>query len=346
MTREPRFGAAFAATLTLLSVIGIGAVLVIIGRDPSVLSQLQTGHGNDVRSSVIGEGTAGILSLKYTPGISAPVSIWRWLRREGSFRAVLLNGALAAVSALISGRIIVLMVVVATIFMLAHAPASRRIRRLWLVVAAAGAFAVLTVTNYSRNALWYGDRGVTNPLQMNFYQIAAYLGAPAQATVGVAQGISSRTLLVPTDPILGLERVLPTMLIPDSALPAPVYRIHVDVASNLTTNSAFADVFGSVGWWGLVFVLLILFFAGLVCGVFSRYQSVVASGGAVVVYAIAETWRIELFRQGIFWFLLLSVLCAWFVSSLWARSRSEGLAEPKRVRSRRSVTTLPTDQTR
>ena len=50
-------------------------------------------------------------------------------------------------------------------------------------------FTVLTALNYFRNANYYREAGVSNPVAMNLYQMGAYLAVPAQVSLGVSDAV-------------------------------------------------------------------------------------------------------------------------------------------------------------
>ena len=91
---------------------------------------------------------------------------------------------------------------------------TRRHTARWLGVAALllAMFAVLTALNFFRNANFYREEGISNPLSMNLYQTAAYLAVPAQVSIGVADAIMTGAWEVRGDPLDSLQTIQPTFL--------------------------------------------------------------------------------------------------------------------------------------
>jgi hypothetical protein len=106
------------------------------------------------------------------------------------------------------------------------------------------------------------------------------------------------------------------------------YDGEVDIAENLTTNSVLADVGYRHGVLGLAVALLALLVACLAAGHLSRYSNYVIAGAGILLYAVAETWRIYMLNTGIIHALLLALL----VSALPLPARLQrGLTRTSRV---------------
>lgn len=311
-TTSGRFQRRFSVVLTVFASIGVLYSMYLAQQQTSIIEVLTATQGNDLKESI--GGVAGIATLRYTAAISAPVAMYVWKYSGGRLSLAVWNILLLVASALFSSRLSMIMAVVVLIFLVFRLRGEIRFRAVPVVTSAALVFAALTVFNYFRNAQYYLASGVSDPVSMNFYQIAAYLGAPFQVSLGVANGIMNRGYSTSSDPISSALLIVPTFLRPEGegtgqAAARSISQV-VQVASSLTTNSAFANVFATYGWWGLGYILMTMFVAGWLFGYISHFRSIVVVAGAVVAYSLAEMWRIFLFPQGLVVYLLLAILIA------------------------------------
>jgi hypothetical protein len=84
------------------------------------------------------------------------------------------------------------------------------------------------------------------------------------------------------------------------------YRRHAEIDSELTANSAFAAMHGSLGTaWAYVIIAIACLLGAMFAGHASRYKSHFFLGVFVISYVFTELWRIYLFNFGIIQFLLL-----------------------------------------
>lgn len=320
-TSSRAFDRRFSLVLTIFASVGVLYSVYLVQQQTSIFDVLGSSQGNQLKESI--GGVAGIATLRYTAAISAPVALYVWKFRSGRLSLALWNVLLLLMSALFSSRLSFIMAVVVFVFIVVNLRSNIRFRPIPLAIGGAAVLAALVAFNYFRNARFYEALGVTDPLAMNFYQVAAYLGAPFQVTLGIANGIANGGYAVKSDPISAFPLIVPTFLRPggDTYGSSGDFGSYVQVATNLTTNSAFGDTYAAYGWWGLFYVLITLFVAGLLAGYASKFRSLVVVAGAVVCYGFAEIWRLFLFPQGIIIYLLLSVLVATIVG-MSARSRT------------------------
>jgi hypothetical protein len=102
------------------------------------------------------------------------------------------------------------------------------------------------------------------------------------------------------------------------------YRRYVAIEATLTTNSAFAAMYGSLGTtWAFCVIGAICFLGSAFAGHASRYSSVFFLGVFILTYVFAELWRVYLFNYGIIQFLLvllivLPLIHTW-LNDLWGR---------------------------
>lgn len=312
----------FLKILTAAATIGVAYALFLAQQEGSILASLAQSSGNDL-SAPLKEGT-GVGTLRYTTVISAPFALALWLRRRSAGLFVVWNLLLLLLSSLFSSRMSLLMAIVVFVFLYARSNPGVRIKPLPVIVAGCSIFGVLGALNFFRNANYYALNDVDNPVLMNWYQILTYLGAPFQASGGVASAIFSGTFPSRGTFIDSLAIMTPTFFheknlgsIIDSHAR---YANQVDVAGNLTTNSAFADTYDALGVWGLIWSLLAFIIAGVIYGHCRQYKSGMALAAGLSLYLIAEYWRIFLFNQGIVVYLFLAIfvgsaLAVWLTST-------------------------------
>jgi hypothetical protein len=172
-------------------------------------------------------------------------------------------------------------------------------------------FAVLTALNYVRNANYYRDAGVTNPVAMNMYQSGAYLAVPAQVSLGVSDAVATGAWEKTGSASASLDAVKPTFLQfnkvakDDSWKQASVYGYSVSFAGNFFTNSVFADTYAEYGMWGWLYTIVAYGVAGYAFARIYSFSPVIAASAGVVAYCFLEVWRVQILVYGIVVFLLL-----------------------------------------
>lgn len=294
--------------LTVVASIGIVASVITIAQSVSIWDSLVHSNANVMAAAL--PGRAGFETLRYATAIAAPVGVYLWMKKTAPIGLAILNLALLVVNVMLDSRLSLILAVLVYLFLLARGNRSFRLK-VWVAVAAIGVLlGGLTAFNYVRNSNYYEQLGITNPIAMNFFQVAGYLGAPAQVSIGVAGAITDGRLIIPGAPVASLGAVIPEFLVLNkSGVPqhlADRYGNMVSIANNFNANSAFADTYGVFGFWGLAYIFLGFALAAFLFGVFVRYRSVVSIIPGVVLYGFAETWRLFLFNHGILIFLLLS----------------------------------------
>jgi hypothetical protein len=319
-TNTAAFDRRFSLVLTVFASIGVLYSVYLVQQQASILDVLGESQGNQLKEAI--GGVAGVATLRYTAAIAAPVALYVWRFRGGRLAPAIWNVLLLVTSSLFSSRLSFIMAVVVLVFIVVHLVPAFKIRPIPLVLMGSAVLGGLVAFNYFRNARFYEALGVTDPVSMNFYQVAAYLGSPFQVSLGVADGIANRGYSVASDPVGALALVVPTFLRPDGVAFGSngSFAAFVQVAPNLSTNSAFGDTFADYGWWGLIYVVLTLALAGYLAGFVSKFRSLVIVAGAVVCYGLAEVWRLFLFPSGLAVYLLLSVLAATIIG-LTAREK-------------------------
>jgi hypothetical protein len=197
-------------------------------------------------------------------------------------------------------------------------------------------FSLLAALNFFRNANYYRDAGVTNPVAMNLYQMGAYLAVPAQVSIGVSDAVMRGAWEVESNPVDALTSIEPTFLQSekvskdDSWKSASVFDYSVKFAPNFFTVSVFADTYALYGMWGWLYTFCLYALAGYLLARIMRYGTVVAGSAGVVAYCFAEMWRIQILNYGIVIYLLLltigsAVIAGWSVRRGASRSRQPSI---------------------
>jgi hypothetical protein len=302
--------------VTTVAAMGVAYTLYRVGGVASIFSSLTTQSGNDFSNSL--SQTAGVQTLRFATILAAPLGIHLWRKKIIPLHYVVIAVGLLLSSALISSRLSLIM---AGFVYLAIRTRDRDaspsgtvtpIRRICTLIAVVAiGVGLLTAMNYFRNANYYRDAGVTNPVAMNLYQTGAYLAVPAQVSLGVSTAIMNGAWQNRGDPVTSSDAVKPTFLQfkkvskDNSWKDAQEYHYAVSFEPNFFTNSAFADTYADFGMWGWFYTFLIYGFAGFLFARLMRYGPVVAGSGGVLAYCFSEIWRIQILSYGIVIFLML-----------------------------------------
>jgi hypothetical protein len=302
--------------VTAVAGMGIAYTIYEVGGPASIVASLASQSGNDVSNAM--SQTAGGQTLRFATILAAPLGIYLWRQKVIPFLYMLIAVGLLLTSAMISSRLSLLMAAFVYLAIWARsrpAPVRGSASAGKRIVAIVGILVVgvglLTAMNYFRNANYYRDAGVTNPLAMNLYQMGAYLTVPAQVSLGVATAIMDSNWQNPGDPVTSSDAVKPTFLQfkkiskDNSWKDANEYHYAVNFEPNFFTNSVFADTYADFGMWGWFYTFLIYGFAGFMFARLMRYGPAIAGTGGVVGYCFSEVWRIQILSYGIVIFLLL-----------------------------------------
>ena len=185
-------------------------------------------------------------------------------------------------------------------------------------------FTLLGALNFFRNANYYRQAGVTNPAAMNFFQMGAYLGVPAQVSIGVSDAIMRGDWEQRGDVTNSSNAIQPTFLQfdkvskDDSWKGAEVYGYSATFEPSFFTNSVFADTYSSYGMWGWFYTILLYGFAGYLFAWIFRYSVVIAGTAGVVAYTLSEVWRIQIVSYGFVIFLLMLTAGSAWIATRWA----------------------------
>ncbi|HWJ36332.1 MAG TPA: hypothetical protein VNR70_13765 [Steroidobacteraceae bacterium] len=241
------------------------------------LAFIAAGSGNALKESLYEQYSAGVLSLRYLVIFSASLAVYRFSYVKRWDVLYVINFLLLLISALLSSRLMFVATVVASLFLVLRRSERIRIRPVRIIVGAFLAFFVLAALNASRNSNYYEKD--------NLYfwgggasSIITYLSAPFQSAIGTANHI-----------------------VEISGAPGDTYREYVDIDETLNTNSSFVQnvgQFGILAWPGIALLSL---GSGFLFASLQRYgRSALLMPCTAILYASSELWRLDLFRQGIF----------------------------------------------
>ncbi|TFD51767.1 hypothetical protein E3T43_15895 [Cryobacterium sp. Hh7] len=319
---SPKRELTFYWFLTCAATIGIVFSVIAIALEVSIWETISTRNANIAAEAL--PNHASLATLRYATAVAAPIGIYLWQRKSASLAMGTWNILLLLANVILASRMSLIVAIIIYVFLLVRSKPDFKLKPLVALIGIFALFGGLTSLNYVRNANTYEQFDITSPIEMNFYQISAYLGAPAQVSIGVSNAIANGDLVVSGSPTTSLAAVLPTFLnfdkdsVGDGTV-AGRYGNLVSVTENFNANSAFADVYSAFGWWGLFYTLIVLCGAAFLFGIFSRYRSVVAAIAAVLLYGFAEYWRGFMFNQGIHIFMLLVVGSGIGFAILWPR---------------------------
>ncbi len=337
LTGTARFRRYYFLLILTAAALGVGYSYYRIASTVSILSTLQGQTGNDFSDAL--SASAGPQTLRYATILAAPLGVYLWRKKEIGWPFAAVATVLLVLNAMITSRLALMMAAFVYLSMwLADTSIKKRTTRRhtarWLGVAALllAMFAVLTALNFFRNANFYREEGISNPLSMNLYQTAAYLAVPAQVSIGVADAIMTGAWEVRGDPLDSLQTIQPTFLqsnkVSKSAGKDPeFYGSAVSFMRSFVTNSAFADIYAYYGLWGWLYTTALYGVAGYLYGVLQRFVAVIAGSAGVLAYAYFEVWRTEMLNDGILIFLLLLTLGSATTAAWLARRTSRPSAQ-------------------
>ncbi|WP_063710278.1 hypothetical protein [Rhodopirellula sp. SWK7] len=313
----------FYVALTVLAFVGVvGAWLAALRAGPSLVELAKTQQFNLLKDALYDNYNL-LYSLRYTSSLVGGYAIYRIVFLRKLTRLDVLNLVLLLAAAAISARILIVQAVIfsgglAIRFNDIGRISSRTIGVSGLVLA----MLIVTLT-WVRSAGSYRDYfGVKNPVAMTFLEIQRYLGAPVQASMGVARIAANQP---PRGSLSNLILyVTPTFLHPEelkvedhSGGVATQWYLHdVDISETLTTNSAFVDMYGHLGFWAFPVIAWSTFLMATIGSYFWRSDNLMCLIGCIVLYGFFELWRTYYFSAGSFTFMILAVFAAAGAASL------------------------------
>jgi hypothetical protein len=265
-----------SAYFQIIGQIGINGVIVAFSRNTV----------NDLLLALYSNYNIGLCSLRYTAALAGGIALYHVIVGRPVWVLDSLNAIALLGTSAISSR---LSLVWATIIGISlwGSTGIRFDRRRWRRFALLAPIVVsaLWLLNYSRNAHYYAQHGADSVLLAGLGEVQAYLGSPFQVSLGVANNF-------------------------ESALSGVTPGYYVDWESNLNRRSALEQLVPEMGWWALPYMLATAFAYSTLAGYLLQFRGTYFFlGYPVILYAFAEIWRLDFFREGIFYTnLIIAVL--------------------------------------
>lgn len=305
--------------------VGVGYSFMKVGGLGAIVDSLSEQTANDFSNAL--SGFAGLQTLRYATILAAPIGVYLWRKKVVGWPYMVAGVLLLVANSMIASRLSLMMA--CAVYLAAWvrgrepraAGASRA--RVWIALAliVLTGFGVLTMLNYVRNANYYREAGVSNPVAMNVYQTGAYLAVPAQISLGVSDAVARGAWENEGGAGSSLAAVQPTFLQfnkvakDDSWKQESVYGFSVTFAGNFFTNSVFADTYAEYGTWGWLYTILAYGVAGYAFARIFSFSPVIAASAGVVAYCFLEVWRVQILIYGIVIFLLILTAASAFMAS-------------------------------
>ncbi|HVF53253.1 MAG TPA: hypothetical protein VNC78_06550 [Actinomycetota bacterium] len=292
--------------------------------------------------------SSGLHTLRYATILAGGVALHRLFWRREVRVLHLLNLALLFASAAIASRLSLLVAgFIAAALVVRDRPSLRLTPKL-VVGAGVALFLVTMPLSYYRTASFYALYfNTSNPVIINLGEIVAYVGAPFQVSVAVA---NHGTVAGAPDGALARKAaatyIAPSYLkvsYPEVVEAESAYAEYTDIdgagdIGQLLTNSAFAQMFGSMGLAAFPLMISIAYASAMLAGHASHYPSYFSLTSIVVGYGFAELWRVYIFNLGLLHFLLI-LLTVWPVihSFVFVTRRGHERARASNVEARSAI---------
>lgn len=307
----------FYLVLSMLAIVGVaGAWLAAMRGGPGLLELIRTQQFNQLKDTLY-ENYNHLYSLRYAASLVGGYALYRlvFLGKFGWLDAI--NFCLLLAAAALSARLLIAQAVLFAGGLAVRFDQLRHVSTRAITLAVLGLSALVITFTWVRTAGSYREYfGVENPIAVTFLEVQRYVGAPVQASVGVAR-------IALDHPARGANRnvikyVTPTFMHPADLRPddnsggvgQQWYLRNVDVEETLTTNSAFVEMYGDLGYLSFPLMAWIAFSMSAVGSYFFRAENLLCLIGCVVLYGFFELWRTYYFAAGSFTFLILAVLLA------------------------------------
>jgi hypothetical protein len=267
-------------TFTALGAFGAIATFVRIFRALpffQAVLYIYLGQANRLKITLYDDYSAGILSLRYLVTFSAALAVYRFAKFRKLSLLGIVNILLLGATVLISSRLILIATLLISAFLVTYGKRTIKISLVKLSIFIGLIFVVLSLLNSSRNSNFYAYRNESFA-EAGISEIVTYLGSPFHVALGAARR---------TDEIAAGR--------PD------LYREYIDVEEILTTNSAFVQLHERMGYIAWPYIGIVCCSMGFMFSWLSSFgkTSFLLPAGAIM-YASADLWRLDLFRQGIF----------------------------------------------
>ncbi|QDV10209.1 hypothetical protein CA51_00490 [Rosistilla oblonga] len=313
----------FYKTLACLALIGVaGAWFAALRNGVSLIELVKTQQFNLVKDSLYANYNH-LYSLRYTASLVGGYALYRLVFLQKVSRLDILSLCLLLAATAISARILIAQAVIFAGGLAIRFDALQRVKTRTITAAVLGLAICIVAFTWVRSAGSYRDHfGVENPVAMTFLEVQRYVGAPVQASMGVARMAADQ----PSRGAIGniIKYTTPTFLHPaelkvednSGGVAAQWYLHQVDIDETLTTNSAFVEMFGDLGFWAFPVMAWASFLMATIGSYFWRSDNLLCLIGCVVLYGFFELWRTYYFSAGSFTFMILAVLVAATTASL------------------------------
>lgn len=307
----------FYYVLSMLAMIGVaGAWMAAMRGGPGLLELIRTQQFNQLKDALY-ENYNHLYSLRYAASLVGGYALYR-LVFQGKFGWLdAINLGLLLAAAALSARLLIAQAVLFAGGLAVRFDQLRFVSTRAITLAVLGLSVLVIGFTWVRTAGSYREYfGVENPLALTFLEVQRYLGAPVQASVGVARIAIDHPARGSTRNVI--KYVTPTFLHPEDMRPTDNsggvgdqwYLRKVDVEETLTTNSAFVEMYGDLGYWAFPIMAWIAFLMSAVGSYFFRAENLLCMIGCIVLYGFFELWRTYYFAAGSFTFLILAVFLA------------------------------------
>lgn len=307
----------FYFVLSLLAMIGVmGAWMAAMRGGPGLIELIRTQQFNQLKDTLY-ENYNHLYSLRYAASLVGGYALYRLVfERKFTWLDAINLGLLLAAAAL-SARLLIAQAVLFAGGLAVRFDQLRYVSSRIITLAVLGVAAMVICFTWVRTASSYREYfGVENPIAVTYLEVQRYVGAPVQASVGVARIAINHPSRGATRNVI--KYVTPTFMHPADLRPDDNsggvgdqwYLRNVDVEESLTTNSAFVEMYGDLGFWSFPLMAWIAFLMSLVGSYFFRADNLLCLIGCVVLYGFFELWRTYYFAAGSFTFLILAVLLA------------------------------------
>ncbi|MEW4241086.1 hypothetical protein Q0N51_19060 [Priestia megaterium] len=308
----------FYKLITILSMVGVGYLIIyLLSVNPEIFLNIFNGSANQIKAVLYANYSIGLLSLRYVVAISGSIGIANLIINKRVKVIDLLNILMLLFIAAMSARLLIIMSV---LFLLGILFKKKIIlKKRYFLVGTILLFLLLGFYNNSRNMEFYENRyGTDSSVVANVMEIVTYVGSPFQVSMGVANNFNQFMAWSNSDNVLMVFPVL------KKYYDVPIdYRNYVDIESSLTTNSAFVDLFSSMGLYSFLVITITSLVFSIIMGHFSQYRSYIFLIELILLYCFSEIWRIYLFNQGIILTLLISIIvCSLLVVFLIRRKNT------------------------
>lgn len=239
----------------------------------------------------------GLMTLRYCVILSGGLAIYHVFNRGRPSLLDFLNFLLLiGIVLLTNSRLLMVAAFVfgCGLYALNNRPVRVHILKFGLFVC--GLFVALTYFNAVRNGHWFKQHGHDNPLSANISEMVTYLGTPFQTSLAVGYHY-------------------------DWALRGTDYIQLASLDSGLTTNSAFYDLTHFFGLWAWPIMAVQIAAISFIMGMMSHhYRNFLILVYLMLLYILAEFWRINLLFGRGFYFLIACIIVLAIVMSIFNKA--------------------------